>query len=184
MGVSNFAQRTKGSGMKTIVTTDDFEKYFVKPKDGRTLIVGSHVYATRTDRRLKYASAVGVDMIAGPGVDEVLNLEETLPSHLGEFTHIDCVSVLEHAQRPWLIAENLERLLVQAGTLFLQVPFVWRVHAYPSDFWRFTVECIKLLFPQIQWTSLQFVPPKVDSQTFNGVPYFRRTQVCGFGVRK
>lgn len=170
-----------------INTTDDFEACFVEPKKGRTLIVGSKIYSTRPDRRKRYPKAIGVDMSGGDGVDRVVNLEEALPDYLGTFSHLDCVSVLEHSKRPWLLSENLERLLEPEGTIYLQVPFVWRVHAYPSDYWRFTLEGVKALLPNIAWKALQYVygmkSGSIPNIHYGELLYFARTQVCGFGVK-
>jgi len=165
-----------------ITSTDQFESLYVKiRKDARVLVAGSRLYPTRQDRRKLYRNVLGVDMVPGVGVDRVVNLEEPLPPDLGKFDHIDCISVLEHARRPWLLAANLERLLAIDGTIFVQVPFVWRVHGYPSDFWRFTEDAVRILLPAIKWVALQFVPDKVDNHWQYGSLYFARTQVCGFG---
>lgn len=120
-------------------------------RKGRTLIVGSHVYEGREDDRARYKHAVGVDMIPGPGVDVVHDMEEPLPAGLGTFAHAECFSVLEHSRRPWLLAANIERLLESGGTLWVTVPWMWRRHGYPSDYFRFTTEGIKAIFPGIQW---------------------------------
>jgi len=167
-------------------------------RPGRTLIVGSHVYATRDDRRKAFPNCIGVDMIPGPGVDRVLDLEEPLPMdlHLGSFMHIECISVLEHSHRPWLLAANLERLLQPGGTLMLSVPFVWRLHNYPGDLFRYSCEGVRALFPQIEWSRLHYVVhttlgrsiekkiPVVEMRfKEGGLTYFGRTEVMGIGVR-
>lgn len=171
---------------------DQFERDFVRPKPGYTLIVGSRVYDGSEPRQKRYPDAIGVDMLPGPGVDSVRNLEEPLAKWMtvsgGPFDHIECLSVLEHSRRPWLLAANIERLLVPGGTLHVQVPFVWRVHAYPGDFWRFTIDGVRELFPRIRWHSLQYahayLTPKNKipaMEAYGGRPYFCRTEVCGFG---
>jgi hypothetical protein len=169
----------------------EFEKTLVQPKDGKTLIVGSHIYPGREDRRKLYKKAVGVDLQAGPGVDIVHDME--IPPHWGfgsAFDHIECVSVLEHAKRPWLVAQNIEQLLVVGGTIYLSVPFVWRIHNYPGDYWRFTAEGIKLLFPRIDWRVLAYAHKelckdiKIPAQWIDDQLYFARTGVYGFGVRQ
>ena len=169
------------------------EQLTVGVKAGRTLIVGSHVYAGRTDRRLAYDDVVGVDMIPGDGVDRVLNMEDPLPADFGVFDHVECISVLEHSRQPWLLAANIERVLEPGGTLDLSVPFVWRVHGYPEDHWRFTVSGVRLLFPNIDWARLDFVVigegyelkvvSKVPVVSLPLGPYFARAEVHGFGVR-
>lgn len=170
-------------------TVDEFERQYVKPKPGKVLVVGSHIYATRTDRRARYPNAVGVDMVAGDGVDHVVNLEDKVPFYLGPFSHIDCISVLEHSRRPWLLAQNIEYLLHKGNTLYLQVPFVWRIHSYPDDYWRMSVAGVRALFPSIEWKALQYVPgeiglERVSSMWHGKELYFLRTEVCGFGEKK
>lgn len=127
-------------------------------------------------------------MQEGPGVDVVLDLEETLPYTLGHFAHADCISVLEHSRRPWLLAANVERLLEPGGTLCLRAPFVWRLHNYPADMWRFTCEGVRQLFPAIKWEYLELVnakgQPGLPNIWHEGMLYFGRCEVCGFGVKR
>lgn len=161
-----------------------FEARFA-PRAGRTLIVGSHIYAGKEDRRKRYADVVGVDMLPGPGVDVVLDLETEAPQ--GKFAHIECMSVLEHSRRPWLLAGTLMRALEDGGSLFVTVPFVWRVHGYPDDYWRFTTSGIRELFPGIVWEHEAYVHADSTDADHIGVvmnnqlPYYARTEVAMFG---
>ncbi len=176
--------------------TEKFQRKFCKPKPGRTLIVGSQIYGGKEDRRKAFPNAVGVDMLAGPGVDIVANLEETDKIHDmwtdGAFAHVECRSVLEHSRRPWRLASNVENWLMDSGsTIDISVPFVWRVHAYPSDYWRFTVEAIRELFPSIEWTALMYVTQsemtnstKTERIEMGNRAYFARSEVMGFGVKR
>lgn len=158
------------------------------PRPGRTLVAGSRVYEKKqVDRRDLYVKAVGVDMLPGPGVDVVHNLEAPLPVDLGLFDHIDCVSMLEHCQRPWLVAENLRRAMAPGASILVSAPFVWRVHGYPSDYWRYTVESFVVLFPDITWRergylvagALHKITPSLDHK---GNPYLQRSEAVGFGL--
>ena len=167
---------------------DGFERQFVRPRQGRTLIVGSRVYPGRVDRRGLYENAEGWDALPGDGVDRVINLENEIPS-VEQFAHIECVSVLEHTKRPWLLARNIEQLLRVGGTLYLTVPFIWRVHSYPDDFWRFTVSGVRALFSSMRWDSICYShlelteSIKSPGATLHGHTYLPRTEVCAFGVR-
>lgn len=165
----------------------EFERRHVKPKVGRTLIAGSYVTPGKEDRRALYDDVVGVDMRAGPGVDVVANLEVL---DLGSFDHIECMSVLEHCRRPWMVAESLERMLKSDGTILVTVPFVWREHNHPSDYFRFTPAAIRSLFPRIEWQALMYGNHKLYSEgkvptmkDADGLPFFGRTEVYGFGVK-
>lgn len=153
---------------------------------GRTLVVGSKVYNDKLDRRLLYGDAVGVDMQDGPGVDVVHDLEQ--PIDIGLFDHVDCCSVLEHVRCPWLMAENIEHLMRPGASLLVSVPFVWRMHGYPSDYWRMTPEALRVLFPNVRWeltgvsTEGLLRNGPISLQTGAG-PYFSRSETVGLGYR-
>lgn len=175
---------------QSVSALEQFERLHVSPNPGRTLIVGSKVYGGKEDRRHRYANAVGIDMLEGEGVDHVLDLEEPLPDWIGKFDHVECMSVLEHSRRPWLMAENIERLMKPGASLFVSAPFVWRVHAYPNDYWRYTPEGIAALFPNIEWSALMMASnilsakPKLSAVHLSGHPYMPRAEVAGFGHRR
>ncbi len=168
---------------------NDFESLHVRPKEGRALIVGSCVYPGRVDRRLQYSDVLGVDMLPGEGVDHVHNMEDPLPSFMGWFDHVECLSVLEHSRRPWLVAQSIEDAMSPGATLFVSVPFIWRVHAYPSDYWRFTIEGVRNLFPRIDFKQLLFAHSELSGDvSIASIQqaerlYMERTEVYGFGVR-
>lgn len=124
---------------------------------GPYLEVGSKDYGSTQDLRKLFADKdtyVGTDMLAGPGVDVVLDLTqdfEEIDANLGgvRFGTIICLSVLEHCEQPFKMAENLTSLIKPGGKICLSVPFSWKVHAYPSDYWRFTPEGVEKLFPKL-----------------------------------
>lgn len=158
------------------------------PKQGRTLVVGSKCYGSKQDRRALYGDAIGIDLFAGDGVDLVHDLERPLDARHGQFDHVDCVSVMEHCARPWRMAENIERAMVAGGTIYVRVPFSWRVHAYPSDYWRMTPAALPVLFPSIIWRFRKFwtagtfrklVPGRVDDD----VTMMQRAETVGFGQK-
>lgn len=175
--------------MSDPISIDAFEQQYVRPKPGRVLIIGSHIYKNRVDRRARYkGDCIGVDMIEGPGVDRVVDFTQDLPADLGQFAHIECNSVLEHCMNPWRMASNIERTLEPSGTVFVSAPFVWRVHAYPADYWRFTSAGFKLLFQGVHWRVLSYVNGHIKktgprSLMYGGESYLARTLTCGFGVK-
>ena len=159
---------------------------------GKTMIVGSNLYDTgKEDRRKRYPDALGVDMIEGDGVDLVANLEDRKIVHqIGPFNHIECISVLEHSRKPWIMAQNLKAMMLPGATILISVPFAWRRHAYPSDYWRFTIEGVKELFTGIMWAGAAYCHngmldykgkiPSIDGE--NG-KFIARTEAFLFGVR-
>lgn len=129
-------------------------KTLVPSVDGPVLEIGSKDYGSTSSFRDTYRGVeyVGLDMEPGAGVDIVADLTTgtgTLPSE--HFALGICCSVLEHVRRPWIMAEHITTLIRPGGTLFMSVPWVWRYHAYPDDYFRFSWRGIEELFPAFTW---------------------------------
>lgn len=89
----------------------------------------------------------GCDIEKGPLVDHVFDLTEAPPIHLVDnYDLIITSSTLEHVTAPWKAAECLEKLLKPGGHIYISVPWVWRYHAYPNDYWRFNRHSLDFLF--------------------------------------
>jgi hypothetical protein len=59
--------------------------------------------------------------------------------------------VLEHVPKPWKMAENIIRLIKPKGQLYVAAPWVWRFHAYPDDYFRFSWRGIESLFEPLRF---------------------------------
>lgn len=127
---------------------------------GPFLEVGSKDYGSTQDTRSLFAAGteryVGVDVEDGPGVDVVLDL--TADFHQIDrrlegirFGTIFLLSVLEHCEQPFRMADNLTRLLRPGGRICVSAPFAFRYHAYPADYWRFTHQGIRKLFDRLEF---------------------------------
>ena len=166
----------------------DVDNYLARfrPTEGRALIVGSNTHGIKSPRQKLYPDAIGMDAIDGHNVDLVHDFEEPLDE---TFSHIDCCSVMEHCQRPWLMATNMENALESGGTILISVPFAWRLHDYPGDYWRLTASALDILFPSIQWIDKKYLsngflwerPQSLLSEDKVG---FERTEVVAFGIKK
>ncbi|WP_372786475.1 class I SAM-dependent methyltransferase [Phenylobacterium sp.] len=133
-----------------------FLQKFVPSVAGSILEIGSKDYGSTSSFRQFYPDCpyVGIDMEAGAGVDQVIDLAKgigDLPED--HFALIVCCSVLEHVEKPWKMAENITRLMAKGGTLFISVPWVWRYHAYPDDYFRFSFRGVVSLFPDLEWAT-------------------------------
>lgn len=70
----------------------------------------------------QFADALGIDRIAAPGVDMVLDLEQTIPLKENSFDNILAVNVLEHIHRFVELMNELHRILRSTGVLHIVVP--------------------------------------------------------------
>jgi SAM-dependent methyltransferase len=127
--------------------------------DGPVIEIGSKDYGSTASFRDLYRDVdyVGADLEAGKGVDVVVDLTKGLGElEEGRFALAICCSVLEHTPKPWVMAENITRLLRPGGVLYLSVPWVWRYHAYPDDYFRFSPRAVQSLFPALEWTQAAY----------------------------
>jgi len=121
---------------------------------------------------------IGVDMNDHPNVDIQHNLDD--PLDIAPVDMVIALSLLEHCEHPWLVAKTLQDILNPGGVLALCVPFAWRIHGYPYDYWRFTPRCIgEILFKGVEWKELQPVP-KVDI----GWHFDKPVMIYGWGRKK
>lgn len=61
-----------------------------------------------------------------------------IPLATGAIDTVVCLETLEHVVDPLQAARELSRVLRPSGLLLLSVPFLYRIHSAPNDFWRFT----------------------------------------------
>ena len=57
-----------------------------------------------------------------------------------------CMDLLEHVSQPFIVVKNIKDALKPGALIFVTVPFVWDVHEYPEDYWRFTPAGLTELF--------------------------------------
>jgi len=122
------------------------------------LEIGSKNYGSTPDFRSVFPDYkyVGIDIEKGKGVDVVLDLTDDfdkVSQKLGgrKFSTVICFSVLEHCKNPFKMCDNISTLLTKNGILFISVPFSWGIHGYPSDYWRFTPDGIRVLLPKFDF---------------------------------
>lgn len=161
------------------------------------MIVGSKIHegTGKIDRRKLYKDALGMDMQDGPGVDMVADLEDwddvtgslcDADGVFDAFNHIECTSVLEHSRRPWRLCSNLEHLMGERATILVMVPWVWRTHGYPDDYWRMTPSAVASLLPSITWEKQSYIVEdklvdEVPKLHYNGIRWHARSELVMFG---
>lgn len=71
-------------------------------------------------------------------LDYECDLTSRLPFHDGEFDTILLSDVLEHIPEPERLWAEMARILCPGGVLLLNVPFFFRIHEEPYDYYRYT----------------------------------------------
>lgn len=108
---------------------------------------------------------IGCDMRPGPGVDRVEDLGELTLAD-GTASTVVCVETLEHVFEVRRAADELMRVLAPGGIMLVTTPFDFRLHDYPSDYWRLTPSCMARLFAPLDglvvgWQGLETDPHTV-----------------------
>jgi len=132
-------------------------KQFMPKVAGPILEVGSKDYGSTSSYRDFYAGTeyVGIDMEAGKNVDLVVDLTRGVGELKKDYFALGiCCSVLEHVRKPWIFAEHLASVIRPGGALYMSVPWVWRYHPYPDDYFRFSWCGVMELFPAFEWTKI------------------------------
>lgn len=114
-----------------------FERY-CRPDFVTVLDVGSYdvngSLRSVAPSRLRY---VGVDLVAGPGVDMVLQDPHKLPFEDNSFDMVVSTSCFEHDNMFWLTFLECMRVLKRGGFFYISAPSNGWYHPYPKDNWRF-----------------------------------------------
>jgi SAM-dependent methyltransferase len=89
----------------------------------------------------------GVDMRAGAGVDAVMDLRALeLPS--ASVGTALCLDTLEHCEDPPQACRELARVTAPGGLCVLASVMLFGIHAYPSDYFRFTPAAFRSMLGQ------------------------------------
>lgn len=106
------------------------------------------------NRDLARGAWLGMDMQPGHNVDAVFSVE-TMPSDwAGRFSGVLCSEVLEHVSRPWAALPKVRDVLRPGGWIVVTTLFSFPVHAFPSDFYRYTREGLHLLLADAGFDSI------------------------------
>ncbi len=89
----------------------------------------------------------GIDIRPGPGVDQVADVE-ALPLENASIGTVLALNTFEHVPRFWRGFEEIYRVLRPDGAVLVSCPFYFRIHNFPSDFWRFSPEALAVLLEQ------------------------------------
>lgn len=71
-------------------------------------------------------------------IDVYCDLSQALPFADGEFDTIILSDVLEHVPEPELVWREIARVLAADGKILMNVPFFYRLHEQPHDYFRYT----------------------------------------------
>jgi SAM-dependent methyltransferase len=87
---------------------------------------------------------VTIDAVPSNGVDVVADIH-ALAVRDGAFDCVFCTGTLEHVANPVKAVDEIYRILKPGGIVHIDVPFIQGYHPDPTDYWRFTLDGLRLL---------------------------------------
>jgi SAM-dependent methyltransferase len=87
---------------------------------------------------------VTFDAVAGHDIDIVGDIH-AMPIDDKKYDCVFCTGTLEHVRDPWQAVCEIFRVLKPGGLVHIDVPFIQGYHADPTDYWRFTIDGLRLL---------------------------------------
>jgi SAM-dependent methyltransferase len=114
------------------------------PKTLAMLPPGAKVADVGAGGRRITPDVTAVDAFPGPGVDVVGDIH-ALPIPDDTFDCVVSTGTFEHIRAPWVAVKELHRILKPGGLVYIDVPFMQAYHKDPVDYWRFTLDGLRLL---------------------------------------
>ncbi len=97
-------------------------------------------------QRLHHAEYVGFDYYPGPNVDVAGDAHRLSQLVEGRFDVVFSTAVFEHLAMPWVVAEEIARVLKPGGLLVLETHFSYSAHERPWHFFQFSDMGLRALF--------------------------------------
>lgn len=115
----------------------------------RILEIGSR-NVTGANRRSGYSNAeyIGFDFYAGENVDVVGDAHKLSSYFQGQekFDLIFSSAVFEHLHMPWVVAQEIQKILKVGGFVFVETHFSHSSHERPWHFFQFSDMGLRALF--------------------------------------
>ena len=157
-GFSRWWRMTRAYPGQSILRMLTYEKLITLRIAGRVLDMGG-------GRNAKYLSLLP----AGLAMESVNIDPKIAPTHLvepgkplpfadGMFDAVICLNTLEHIYDSIAVLNELFRVVKPGGQVHVMVPFMFRIHGHPDDYFRATPSWWRETFSRAGFTALDFFP--------------------------
>lgn len=96
--------------------------------------------------RLAHADYLGFDYHAGSNVDVIGDAHRLSELVNGQFDVVYSTAVFEHLAMPWVVAEEIAKVLKPGGLVFIETHFSFSSHERPWHFFQFSDMGLRALF--------------------------------------
>jgi SAM-dependent methyltransferase len=103
---------------------------------------------------------IGCDLHSGLGVDRIEDAQN-LSFEDSSVGTVLMFEILEHLPNPQAAVAEARRVLREDGFLAVSVPFNYRLHGFPTDYWRFTASGVHQLLSDFPQKTIFSLGPRV-----------------------
>ena len=100
-------------------------------------------------RENTYDNCLYLEVYPSKSADLIVEPNCLYPIKSQTLSGIGCFAVLEHTRKPWLVVQEIWRMLKPGGQVFIDWPFLQPVHGYPSHFFNATREGLTSIFEDV-----------------------------------
>lgn len=79
-----------------------------------------------------------IEVYRSASAEMIVNTDCRYPLRSSSLDGIGCFAVLEHVTKPWIVVEEIHRILKPGGKCYIDWPFLQPVHGYPSHYFNAT----------------------------------------------
>jgi SAM-dependent methyltransferase len=135
-------QVTVSSRLMTDISASLYQEYIPKHTTGKLADLGCGMVPLYDCYKKHISENTCVDwpnsLHLNQYLDTTCSLNEPLPLRDNEFDTIILSEVLEHIAEPELLWGEMNRILKPGGKILLGVPFLYKIHEAPHDYFRYT----------------------------------------------
>jgi SAM-dependent methyltransferase len=131
--------------MITFKNTRTLVAYLRKYINGKTVDFGAGNAKYRNLIKPCTSEYIAFDMVPGEHIDVVGDALNP-PFQDETFDTVLSTQTLEHVEKPWVVVQEIKRILKPDGVCIITAPFLIPYHADPYDFFRYTKQGLESLF--------------------------------------
>lgn len=109
------------------------------------------------DDNLVFDNVIGLDVACYKNTDMIVSTD-VLPFFDNTFDAIVSQATFEHIRKPWLVADELYRILKPTGHLYVETAFMQPYHGDPSHYFNMTKNGFKEIFEKFKIQKLGIAP--------------------------
>ena len=136
--------------MRTLSTTKDVIFHCLPHVGGRILDLGAGMTKYKPILMKRASEYIACDTKKNKDINIVCNAEHLIFA-TESFDTVILTQVFEHVANPFLVAEEVKRVLKTGGRAIVTAPFMFPYHADPEDYFRVSQKGLEDIFKSINF---------------------------------